>query len=138
MPQFHHNIIGIGELCDHDARILFEKNAGTVLSQDDTILLKGWHEYDGSKLCRFSLQPYYHPSVPPEWNIDPHEMRTDSPTSINATDLTSVGALIRYLHAAAGFPVKFTWIKVINVRNYKSWPGLSYAKSSKYCPLSVK
>ena len=41
MPQFHQNIVGISELCDHDFRILFEKNAVTFFSQDDTLLLKG-------------------------------------------------------------------------------------------------
>jgi hypothetical protein len=51
-------------------------------------------------------------------------------------DLSSVGALIHYLHAAAGFPVKSTWLAAIKVGNYSSWPGLTYANASKYCPDS--
>ena len=49
-----------------------------------------------------------------------------------------MGALIHYLHAAAGFPVKSTWLEAINARNYSSWPGLTYANASKYCPISVE
>jgi hypothetical protein len=48
----------------------------------------------------------------------------------------SVGALVHYLHAAAGFPVKSTWLAAIKAGNYASWPGLTYANASKYCPSS--
>eukprot|EP00957_Ditylum_brightwellii_P002469 189716-Ditylum_brightwellii.AAC.1 len=33
-------------------------------------------------------------------------------------DLPSVEALIRYFHAAAGFPVRDTWLKAIKAGNY--------------------
>jgi hypothetical protein len=32
---------------------------------------------------------------------------------------------IKYLHAAAGYPVEDTWIAAINAGNYNTWPGLS-------------
>jgi hypothetical protein len=32
---------------------------------------------------------------------------------------------IKYLHAAAGYPVEDTWINAINAGNYNTWPGLS-------------
>ena len=38
MPQFHHNIMGIGPLCDHGCRVLFEKNTVTVYSRDENVL----------------------------------------------------------------------------------------------------
>ena len=49
-----------------------------------------------------------------------------------------MGALVRYLHATAGFPVKSTWLGAIKAGNYATWPGLTYANASKYCPLSVE
>ena len=48
-----------------------------------------------------------------------------------------MGALVRYLHATAGFPVNSTWLGAIKAGNYSSWLGLTYASASKYCPLSV-
>ena len=52
----------------------------------------------------------------------------------SAYDLPSVEALVKYFHAAAGFPVKDTWLKAIKNGNYESWPGLTYQNARKYCP----
>ena len=51
-------------------------------------------------------------------------------------DLSSVEALIRYFHAAAGFPVRYTWLKAIKAGNFDLWPGLTYQNATKYCPTS--
>ena len=98
IPNFHHNLMGIGPLCDHGCRILFEKIYVTVFTKDDTSILHVWREPSEANLWRFSLRPKDHPSVPPEWSF--------GPTALNANDLLSVVALVRYLHAAMGFPVK--------------------------------
>ena len=52
MPQFHHNLMGIGPLCDHGCRVLFEKKTVTVYLQDDDVLLCGWREPRGSRQPR--------------------------------------------------------------------------------------
>ena len=122
--------MGIGPLCDHGCRVVFEKTKFTIFSNDSTELLCGWRETIVSKLWRFSLRPGDHPSPPPDLS--------KGPTAPNAHDLPSVGALICYLHANAGFPVKSTWLGAIKARNYSSWPGLTYANASKYFPISVE
>eukprot|EP00804_Cyclotella_cryptica_P001437 CCRYP_003680-RA/>CCRYP_003680-RA protein AED:0.63 eAED:0.34 QI:0/0/0/1/1/1/2/0/664 len=61
-----------------------------------------------------------------------------TPSVLSATDLPSVGALVHYLHAAAGFPVKSTWSAAIKAGNYTSWPGLTYANAARHCPDSTK
>eukprot|EP00804_Cyclotella_cryptica_P022924 CCRYP_018758-RA/>CCRYP_018758-RA protein AED:0.17 eAED:0.24 QI:0/0/0/1/0.5/0.33/3/0/705 len=58
------------------------------------------------------------------------------PTALNAHDLPSVSALVHYLHAAAGFPVKSTWLAAIKAGNFASWPGLTYTNASNFCPSS--
>ena len=77
-------------------------------------------------MWRFSLRPGDQPSPPLEWS--------KGPTALNAYDLPGVGALVRYLHVTAGS----TWIGAIKSGNYSSWPGLTYANASKYCPISVE
>ena len=47
-------------------------------------------------------------------------------------------ALVRYMHATEGFPIKSTWIKAIKHDNFYSWPGLPYNNAAKYCPQSVE
>ena len=117
MPNFHHNLMGIGPLCNHRCRIVFEQSQVTVFSKDSTEMLRGWRETTGSKIWRFSLRPIKHPS--------PLEDLHKGPAALNAHELPSVGALVRYLHATAGFPVKSTWLGAIKAGNYASWPGLT-------------
>ena len=45
-------------------------------------------------------------------------------------------ALVRYFHAAAGYPVKDTWLHAIKAGNYASWPVLTYHNAAKYCPTT--
>ena len=98
MPQFHHTLMGIGPLCDHGYRILFEETAVTVFSKDNAVLLTGFQEQAGAKLWRFSLLP--------EHTV--LQQRPPGPVALNANNLPSVGTLVRYLHTAVGFPVKPT------------------------------
>jgi hypothetical protein len=51
-----------------------------------------------------------------------------------AYDLPSVPALIAFLHATAGYPVKQTWIEAIKRGAYHSWPGLTVQLATRYCP----
>ena len=59
-------------------------------------------------------------------------------TAANVYNLPSTPQAIRYLHAAAGFPAKESWVKAINNGNYVTWPGLSAEMVSKHFPESVE
>ena len=85
-----------------------------MFSQDNVVILRGWRELTGAKIWRFSLLPQEHSSIPTKWR--------SSPSALNAHDLPIIGALVCYLHAAAGFPVKSTWLAAIH--------------AGKYCPVS--
>ena len=122
MPKFHHNLMGIVPLCNHGCCILFKETAVTVLSKYNTVLLKGYRKKFGAKLWRFSLRP----------NNTVLKQCQTGPVALNANNLLSVGTLVQYLHAAAGFLVKSTWITAIKAGNYASWLGLISANVSKY------
>ena len=130
MPQFHHNIMGIGPLCDQGCRVLFEKKQVTVYSRDDNVLLRGWHELRGAKLWRFALRPHVHTNL--------QKARPTIPVAMNAHDLPRVCALVHYLHACVGFPVRSTWLAAIKAGNFASWPGLTYTNAAKYVPVSTE
>jgi hypothetical protein len=53
-------------------------------------------------------------------------------------DIPSINQTIKYLHAAAGYPVKDTWVKAINAGNYTTWPGLTVTAARKHFPESNK
>ena len=54
----------------------------------------------------------------------------------SAYDLSSVEALVRYFHEAAGLPVQNTWLSTIKFGDYSSCPGITYANAAKLCPSS--
>ena len=56
--------------------------------------------------------------------------------AFSAYDLPSVEALVKYFHAAAGYPVRSEWLAAIKAGNYASWPGLTYSNARRYCPLA--
>ena len=56
----------------------------------------------------------------------------------SAYDLPSTYSLVQYFHAADGFPVSTTCLKAIKTGNYRTWPGLTLANATSYCPSSYE
>jgi hypothetical protein len=54
----------------------------------------------------------------------------------NLYELPSIEPTIRYLHGAAGFPTKASWLKDIRKGNYLSWPLINVKNLAKYFPES--
>ncbi len=52
--------------------------------------------------------------------------------------LPSISQVIRYLHAAAGFPTKDSWLKAIANGHYITWPGVTLNNVQKYFPESIE
>eukprot|EP00804_Cyclotella_cryptica_P024344 CCRYP_015312-RA/>CCRYP_015312-RA protein AED:0.46 eAED:0.67 QI:0/0/0/1/0.5/0.33/3/0/382 len=55
---------------------------------------------------------------------------------LNVYELPSIQQTIRYLHAAAGFPTKTTWMAAIRRGNYDTWPLVTVANIHKHFPQS--
>jgi hypothetical protein len=52
-------------------------------------------------------------------------------TILNVYELPSIEQTIRYLHAAADFPTKATWLSAIRQGNYNTWPLITVANVHK-------
>ena len=57
MPGFHHNLIGIGEFCDADCKVLFIKTSVNVFDKKGHPVITGWRDKNGPKLWNISLLP---------------------------------------------------------------------------------
>ena len=75
------------------------------------------------------------------WRVSPEqplEQRNEQPedkeAAANVYSLPSISQVIKYHHAAAGFPTKDTWVKAIKAGYYVSWPGLTAEAASKHFP----
>ena len=112
MTKFNHNLIGIGPLCDHDCRVIFDKMAVKAFSKKNTLLLRGHRKTTGAKLWRLSLRPHDQTAAPTQWKF--------SPVAFNDNNILSVGSLVFYLLGTAGFLFKSTWLEAIKIGNYAS------------------
>ena len=54
----------------------------------------------------------------------------------NFYEIPTIELTIHYLHAAAGFPTKPTWIKIICNGNYLFWPLITVTNVHKHFPES--
>ena len=102
-------------------------------------MLQEWPVFLVNQLWRISLRPDVRPDLakcPPTYENTTADSQEKQATleAFSAYDLPSVEDLVIYFHAAAGFPVRDTWIKAIKAGNYESWPGLTYINATKYCP----
>ena len=132
MPGFRHTLIEVGLLCDADCTVTFACEAVIVRDTRGTPVLTGWRENSGPRLWRISLQPG-------EENLPrmPHTANMATLEAYSAYNLPSIAALIHYFHAAAGYPVRSTWLTDISAGNYYSCLGLTLANTNKYCPSAT-
>ena len=135
MPFFTNTLIGVGHICDVDCKFLFTKKDVAVISPGGKTVFTGWRENNLPKLWRFALKTNGQERIQ---EIIDTTTNLIAPAAHNAYDLPSLEALVRYMHAAAGFPVKFTCLRAMKKVNFATWPGLTYSNAEKYCPQSVE
>ena len=104
-----------------------------VFNPQGETILTGWRNQSCPRLWRLSLFPTASNTPPTHTNA-----KSATAISFSAYDLPRVEALIRFYHAAAGIPVKFTWLQATNARNFTTWNGLTTTNATKYCPDSVE
>jgi len=54
----------------------------------------------------------------------------------NVYEVKTKPELVRYYHAAAGFPTKPSWLAAIRNGHYESWPGFNGTVAAKHFPES--
>jgi hypothetical protein len=124
-----HSLLSTGKYADANYITVFDKDTVNVDDANETIItvtkdaiLQGWRDTD-SKLWRIPLV-----DVVQNVNTDtivvnrpPTEFLTDRPPTEeaihNVYELKTSPELVRYLHAAAGFPTKPQWITAIKISN---------------------
>ena len=109
MPTLTNTLVGVGHICDVNYTIVFKKEDVTVLSPQRKPILKGWRKDELPRLWRFALSP--------DEKIEILHTTTSqtNPETNNVYDLPRVEALVRYMHAAAGFLVRSTWLRAIKM-----------------------
>eukprot|EP00804_Cyclotella_cryptica_P023186 CCRYP_000381-RA/>CCRYP_000381-RA protein AED:0.13 eAED:0.11 QI:0/0/0/1/0.33/0.25/4/0/1130 len=71
------------------------------------------------------------------WNTLAHLQTINTPDTLASVyELPSIAQAVRYLHGAAGFPTKSTWLAAIHNGNYSTWPLINVKKVTKHFPES--
>ena len=70
------------------------------------------------------------------WTVSGKQSKYTHEEVNNVYSLPSIQQSVKYLHAAAGFPVKDEWLDAIKAGNYVTWPGLTLEAVRKHCPDS--
>ena len=127
MPGFAHSLVVIGDLYDASYTLTFAKHEFTVYRPYRDTILAVWRDQTGNKLWQSALRPDQQPA-------QQTNLHTSTAASFVAFDLPNAKALVLFYHAAAGFPVKSTWLEAIKEGEYSTWPGLSHNTASKILP----
>jgi hypothetical protein len=59
------------------------------------------------------------------WTVLTQDTNNTSKEISNAYSLPSIEQIVKYLHAAAGYPPEETWIKAIQAGNNNTWPTIT-------------
>jgi hypothetical protein len=59
------------------------------------------------------------------WTVSAPATNNERKEVANVYNLPLISQTIKYLHAAAGYPVEDTWKKAVTAGNYTTWPGLT-------------
>ena len=139
LPGVTNNLVSVGKIADEDYTTIFTKegvdiydNRTTKITISKEAVLKGYRCRD-TGLWRIPLRETV-------TNENTQTLLVQCPKTTeaihNVYELPSTEQTIKYLHAAAGFPTKKTWIEAINRNAYASWPGLTATAVRKYFPES--
>jgi hypothetical protein len=70
------------------------------------------------------------------WTVSATQNAENHEEASNVYSSLSIQQSIKYVHAAAGFPVKETWLDAIKYGNFGTWPGLTTTTVRKHFPGS--
>ncbi len=143
-----HSLLSTGKYADANYITVFDKDTVNVYDANDTIItvtrdaiLRGWRDTD-NKLWRIPLvdmvQNLNTDTIifnRPPTEFLPNRLPTEE-AIYNVYELKTTPELVRYHHAAAGFPTKPQWIAAIKNKQYALWPGLSVEAVRRHFPES--
>jgi hypothetical protein len=136
LPGLRSNsLISVGKFADADyTTILHPCGEGVTVHKKNTFwlqllrksVLQGWQDANGLwRLSRDKRKPI-------------HGSRSKQEVAASVYSLPSMPQTIRYLHAAAGFPTKDSWIKAKKNGNYATWLGITAKAVSRHFSESVE
>ena len=140
LPNLQKSLFSVGEVADEGYTTVFHpRNEGVTIHREGTITittsepaeLQGWRAETG--LWEFDPKAPNHQAIEIT-SVNNNMSSIDN--AFNAYTLPSTPMAIRFLHAAAGYPIKSTWLAAIKAGNFVTWPMLTTENVNKHYPES--
>ena len=137
VPGAHSTLVSLCKFTDAGYVIMLHKDGAEIYDGEKTIIkvmqkaILRAYQCRKTGLWRISLRSKVENKNMDTvlWNrINPEEAVS------HVFELPSTKETICYLHAAAGFPQRDTWIKAIRKGSYAMWPGLTVTAVNKFFP----
>ena len=114
------NLLSVGQLCDDGCTVTFMATKAHVIKNNKIIMSAPQNQFNG--MWVYSFDDNKNMQIPTLMN--------------NVYEITKTKDLVKFLHAAAGFPVMDTWVKAIRNNQFATWPGLTSEIVYKHLPKS--
>ena len=143
IPSIRQTLVSGSKVADAGYVTVFDPDEVNVYEAEDVTIkadaqpvLTGWRD-EASGLWRVPLKAQVD-NINTDTVLLPEaeSQRIMNEIAANVHDLPSTERVIRYLHAACGFPTKPTWLQAIQANFYPTWPMLNSKNVNKYFPES--
>ena len=131
-PTLTNNLLSVSVLCDAGCEVHFHFHGCEITFNGETIV-RGWRDLS-TNMWRISLIPDGGNNVidPTITNDFTSEVEMPSFFANSIYECENTGQLIKFYHAAMGFPVTSTWCKAIDAGYFRGWPSLTSARVRKF------
>ena len=147
VPGVSTTLLSTGKFADANYITIFDKEEVNVYDADDVkittthgAVLRGWRKPSGLWRIPLTKGNATKPGNSILTKASPTQILRDLPSAkelmCNVFELKTQPEIVRYYHAAAGFPTKATWLKAIGMGFFATWTGLTYAAVQRHFPES--
>ncbi len=126
LPSLAHNLISIGQLCDHDCVATFDRQQVTI-RHNNTTILQGHRDKHTGLWCLPTLATTSLATAPCPQTLKPA-------LAHNAYTVGLKSDLIKYLHRCCFSPTTQTWLDAIRQGYFATWPGLTAELVTRHLP----
>ena len=126
-PNLHSALLSVGQLCDSDCTVTFDKNKVLVYNKDKALIATGFRD-SKTRLWKIPLPISHHTN-------------NNSPSLALANGIikrdTPISDLCEFLHASLFSPTQSTLENAIKNGFLNSFPGLTLKTVRKYLQLEI-
>jgi hypothetical protein len=138
VPNLHSSLISVSKMAEHGYIAVFDKKEARIYDETTTTITTSGEPIIVAPRC--DETGLWKMNLDLDYKILGHTSSNQFIAGVDVAntiyDLPNSHQLLRYFHAAAGFPTKESFTDAVRAGNYATWPGLTTTLISKHFPDS--